>query len=200
VNSTLLSEAPIFDPTIDKRWSAKKIRQKYGLPSPKQIDEIKAKGSQEVAKDIYKTALKNLPPALTVLLVALPSSLAIAVTSNCFPTQGIIALGWGGLVGSAFGGSSYNIFGPTTATGSNIFVENLSEEEKEVVAPFVAFLSGLMVIFLFYLMRLHKLVTFIPLAVSEGFKQSVGITLLLSQFVPGSYSSYCHIHSQCRYD
>ena len=57
----------------------------------------------------------NWQSGLTVSLVSIPLSVSLAVASNSTPTAGIITAIWAGLMTSLFGGSNYNIVGPTGA-------------------------------------------------------------------------------------
>ena len=58
---------------------------------------------------------QNWRSGLTVALVSIPLSISLAVASRVNPVQGIITAIWAGLVASLFGGSNYNIIGPTGA-------------------------------------------------------------------------------------
>jgi SulP family sulfate permease len=57
----------------------------------------------------------NWQSGLTVALVSIPLSISLAVASHTSPIVGIITAIWAGLVASFFGGSNYNIVGPTGA-------------------------------------------------------------------------------------
>src|SRR6202046_4695220 len=58
---------------------------------------------------------KDLVAALTVAVVALPLSMAIAVASGVSPERGLYASVVGGFLVSALGGSRYQIGGPAGA-------------------------------------------------------------------------------------
>lgn len=57
----------------------------------------------------------NLSAGLTVALINVPLSLSLAVASATTPQVGMITAIWGSLVAAIFGGSQYNIQGPTGA-------------------------------------------------------------------------------------
>jgi SulP family sulfate permease len=58
---------------------------------------------------------KDIMAALTVAIVALPLSMAIAVASGVSPERGLYAAVVGGFLVSALGGSRYQIGGPAGA-------------------------------------------------------------------------------------
>ncbi len=75
---------------------------------------------------------KDALAALTVAIVALPLSMAIAVASGVTPDRGLYAATVGGFLVSALGGSRYQIGGPAGAfivliatTVANVGVEDL---------------------------------------------------------------------------
>ena len=57
----------------------------------------------------------NWKSGLTVALVSIPLSVSLAVASQSTPTAGIITAIWAGLLAALFGGSHYNVVGPTGA-------------------------------------------------------------------------------------
>lgn len=66
-------------------------------------------------KILQKKIKENWKSGITVALVSIPLSVSLAVASQTSPTVGIITAIWSGLFGSIFGGSNYNIIGPTGA-------------------------------------------------------------------------------------
>ena len=115
---------------------------------------------------------------LTVAVVALPLSMAIAVASGVSPAQGLFTSIVGGFVVSALGGSRYQIGGPAgafivlvAATAARFGVEGL------VLA---VLLSGLMLA-VAGLMRIGSLIRHIPHAVTVGFTCAIAATILASQ-------------------
>lgn len=73
---------------------------------------------------------------------------------------------WAGLVSALFGGSQFNIHGPTGAL-SGIVSASAANFGVEVL-PFIAILSGILALF-FFLLRLDKYCMFIPSSVMHGF-------------------------------
>jgi sulfate permease, SulP family len=116
--------------------------------------------------------------ALTVAIVALPLSMAIAVASGVSPERGLYAAVIGGFLVSALGGSRYQIGGPAgafivlvAATVTKFGLEGLL---------LTVFLSGFMLT-LIGLLRLGSLIRYIPHAVTVGFTCGIAVTIFASQ-------------------
>jgi SulP family sulfate permease len=115
---------------------------------------------------------------LTVAVVALPLSMAIAVASGVSPERGLYTAIVGGFVVSALGGSRFQIGGPA---GAFIVLVAATAAKFGVEGLLVAvLLSGLMLTLL-GLLRLGSLVRYIPHAVTVGFTCAIAVTILASQ-------------------
>ena len=120
----------------------------------------------------------DLSAGLTVAIVAVPLSMAIAVASGVSPDHGLYAAIIGGFLVSALGGSRFQVGGPAGA-----FIVLVSA----TVARFgldglmlTVMLSGLMLTVLGVL-RLGSLIRHIPHAVTVGFTCGIAVTILASQ-------------------
>ena len=116
--------------------------------------------------------------ALTVAIVALPLSMAIAVASGVPPERGLYAAIVGGFVVSALGGSRFQIGGPAgafivlvAATVTRFGIEGLL---------LTVFLSGLLLTVMGFL-RLGALIRHIPHAVTVGFTCGIAVTIFATQ-------------------
>jgi SulP family sulfate permease len=116
--------------------------------------------------------------ALTVAIVALPLSMAIAVASGVSPERGLYAAVIGGFLVSALGGSRYQIGGPAgafivlvAATAGKFGFEGLL---------LTVFVSGFMLT-LIGALRLGVLIRYIPHAVTVGFTCGIAVTIFASQ-------------------
>jgi len=116
---------------------------------------------------------------ITVALVSLPLSTALAIAAGAPPMAGISAGIYGPLMGGLLGGSNYNILGPAGALVNNL--NKLSSENGPEIIPLVAALSGVFSLFV-YLLKLDKYCTLIPTSVLEGFSFGVAITIGFGQF------------------
>ncbi len=121
---------------------------------------------------------RDLLASLTVAIVALPLSMAIAVASGVSPDRGLYTAIIGGFMVSALGGSRFQIGGPAgafivlvSATVARVGVEGLL---------LTVLLSGLMLAMLGAL-RLGSLIRHIPHAVTVGFTAGIAVTILASQ-------------------
>ena len=118
---------------------------------------------------------------LTVAIVALPLSMAIAIASGVTPAMGLTTAIVGGFLVSALGGSRFQIGGPAGA-----FIVLVAETvASHGVAGLVlaTFLSGMMLVALGAL-RLGTYVKFIPFPVTVGFTAGIGAIIFASQLKP----------------
>jgi SulP family sulfate permease len=116
--------------------------------------------------------------ALTVAIVALPLSMAIAVASGVSPERGLYTAIVGGFLVSALGGSRFQIGGPAgafivlmAATAAKFGLEGLL---------LTVLLSGFLLT-LVGVLRLGSLIRHIPHAVTVGFTCGIAATILASQ-------------------
>jgi len=115
---------------------------------------------------------------LTVAIVALPLSMAIAIASGVTPDRGLYAAIVGGFVVSALGGSRFQIGGPA---GAFILLVAATVERHGVDGLLLAtFLSGLMLLAIGFL-RLGTFIKYIPYPVTVGFTAGIAVIILASQ-------------------
>ena len=115
---------------------------------------------------------------LTVAIVALPLSIAIAVASGASPAQGLITAIIGGFLVSALGGSRFQIGGPA---GAFIVLVNTTAATYGMDGLILAvFLSGIMLAAAGWL-RLGTFVKFVPYPVTVGFTAGIAIIIFSSQ-------------------
>jgi sulfate permease, SulP family len=123
----------------------------------------------------------DLVAGLTVAVVALPLSMAIAIASGVSPDRGLVTAVVGGFLVSALGGSRFQIGGPA---GAFIILVAATVMRHGVEGLVLAtFLSGLMLAAL-GLLRLGVFVKYIPYPVTLGFTAGIGAIILLSQLRP----------------
>jgi SulP family sulfate permease len=120
----------------------------------------------------------NWKSGLTVALVSIPLSISLAVASHVAPIAGIITAIWAGLIASIFGGSNFNIIGPTGAL-SGIIASYVLMHGPETVSM-LAILTGI-VIMLAYALHFERYLVFIPSSVIHGFTLGVAFIIALSQ-------------------
>lgn len=115
---------------------------------------------------------------LTVAIVALPLSMAIAIASGVTPAQGLYTAIIGGFLVSALGGSRFQIGGPA---GAFIVLVAATVMQHGVDGLILAtFLSGLILVGVGAL-RLGTYIKFIPWPVTVGFTAGIAVIILASQ-------------------
>jgi SulP family sulfate permease len=121
---------------------------------------------------------KDVMAALTVAIVALPLSMAIAVASGVSPDRGLYAAIVGGFVVSALGGSRYQIGGPA---GAFIVLVAATAARFGVEGLLLTVLMSGALLTLVGLLRLGSLIRHIPHAVTVGFTCGIAMTIGASQ-------------------
>jgi SulP family sulfate permease len=115
---------------------------------------------------------------LTVAIVALPLSMAIAIASGATPAQGLYTAIVGGFLVSLLGGSRFQIGGPAGAfivlVASTVTLHGM---DGLILATF---LSGLMLVAVGFL-RLGTFIKFIPFPVTVGFTAGIAVIIFASQ-------------------
>jgi SulP family sulfate permease len=115
---------------------------------------------------------------LTVAVVALPLSMAIAVASGVTPERGLFTAIVGGFLVSALGGSRFQIGGPAGA-----FIVLVAATVAQVGVPgllLCVLVSGLMLT-LIGASGLGSLIRYIPHPVTVGFTSGIAATIFASQ-------------------
>jgi len=115
---------------------------------------------------------------LTVAIVALPLSMAIAIASGASPAQGLYTAIVGGFLVSAFGGSRFQIGGPA---GAFIVLVAATVAQHGMDGLLLAtILSGVILMIIGFL-RLGTYIKFIPYPVTVGFTAGIAVIIFSSQ-------------------
>lgn len=115
---------------------------------------------------------------LTVAILALPLSMAIAVASGVTPAQGLITAIVGGFLVSALGGSRVQIGGPA---GAFIVLVSATVARHGVEGLALTVLMSGVLLALVGLLRLGGLIRLIPHTVTVGFTAGIAVTIAASQ-------------------
>ena len=121
---------------------------------------------------------KDCAAALTVAVVALPLSMAIAVASGVSPERGLYTAIIGGFLVSALGGSRYQIGGPA---GAFIVVVSATVAQFGLGGLLLTVLLSGALLTVVGLLRLGALIRYMPHAVTVGFTFAIAVTILASQ-------------------
>jgi len=120
----------------------------------------------------------DLMAGITVAMVALPLSLAIAIASGADPAKGIVTAIVGGFLISLLGGSRVQIGGPTGAFIVVVF--SVIAEHGYDGLVIATLLAGLILITA-GLFKVGNLISFVPEAVVNGFTIGIAIIIATSQ-------------------
>jgi len=115
---------------------------------------------------------------LTVAIVALPLSMAIAIASGVSPAQGLYTAIVGGFLVSALGGSRFQIGGPA---GAFIVLVGTTVQVHGVDGLILATIISGVILVLAGVLRLGTYVKFIPYPVTVGFTAGIGVIIFTSQ-------------------
>lgn len=116
--------------------------------------------------------------SVTVAMVALPLSIAIAIASGAPPAAGLVTAVVGGLLISALGGSRVQIGGPT---GAFIVVVYSVIQAHGFDGLLLATLMAGIILVIAGLLRAGRLIALIPEAVIEGFTIGIAVVIATSQ-------------------
>ena len=120
----------------------------------------------------------DLIAGITVAMVALPLSLAIAIASGADPSTGLVTAIIAGFLISALGGSRVQIGGPTGAFIVVVFSVIAEHGYDGLVLS--TLMAGILLLIAGYL-RAGRLIAFVPEAVVNGFTIGIAVIIASSQ-------------------
>lgn len=115
---------------------------------------------------------------LTVAIVALPLSMAIAIASGAAPVQGLYTAIVAGFLISALGGSRFQIGGPA---GAFIVLVAATVQRHGMDGLFLATIMAGVFMMIGGLLRLGTYIKFIPFPVTVGFTAGIAVIIAASQ-------------------
>ena len=115
---------------------------------------------------------------LTVAIVALPLSMAIAIASGVTPASGLYTAIVGGFLVSALGGSRFQIGGPA---GAFIVLVAATVELHGMDGLILATMLSGVILLAMGLLRLGTYVKYIPYPVTVGFTSGIAVVIFASQ-------------------
>jgi SulP family sulfate permease len=115
---------------------------------------------------------------LTVAIVALPLSMAIAIASGVTPDRGLYTAVIGGFMVSLLGGSRFQIGGPA---GAFIVLVALTAERHGVDGVILATLMAGVILIAAGFLRLGTYIKFIPYPVTVGFTAGIAVVIFATQ-------------------
>ena len=132
--------------------------------------------NNELTKDQMK---KDIVSGFIVAIIALPLSIALAISSGVSPEKGLITAIFAGFIISLLGGSKVQIGGPTGAFVVIIYgIVKTHGIDGLIIATIM---SGILLV-LMGIFKLGNLIKYVPHTVTVGFTSGIAVTLLITQF------------------
>lgn len=131
-------------------------------------------------KDTFKAGytqkhlIRDIISGLTVGVIAIPLSMALAIASGVPPQHGLYTAIIAGFIIALTGGSRFNISGPTAAFV--VILYPVTQQFGLSGLLMATLLSGIILV-LMALLRLGRLIEYIPLPVTLGFTCGIGIVI-----------------------
>jgi SulP family sulfate permease len=122
--------------------------------------------------------LRDFTAGLIVAMVAIPLAMGFAMASGLRPEQGIVGGAVAGMVGALWGGSKYQVYGPTAAYIPVIGA--IMAKYDHGVLVLVSLISGV-ILMLLGLARFGRIVARVPHSIIVGFTIGIAVTIALSQ-------------------
>lgn len=121
---------------------------------------------------------RDFTAGLIVAAVAIPLAMGFAMASGLRPEQGIVGGAVAGLIGALFGGSKYQVYGPTAAFIPVIGALMAKYDHRMLVLA--SLLSGA-VLMILGIARAGRIVAKVPHSIIVGFTIGIAITIAMSQ-------------------
>ena len=125
-----------------------------------------------------KSLSKDLMAGLTVAAVALPLALAFGVSSGADAAAGLVTAIFAGIFIGVFSGASYQISGPTGAMSAILLTLSVKYGIQGVLLA--GFISGAILV-IAAVLKIGRLVSYIPAPVITGFTSGIAIIIALGQ-------------------
>jgi MFS superfamily sulfate permease-like transporter len=134
---------------------------------------------EDLAKgNLARNIMKDLTAGLVVAMVAIPLAMGFAMASGLRPEQGIVGGAVAGLLGALFGGSKYQVYGPTAAYIP--VIAGLMATYNHSFLVLTSIIAGAMLM-LTGLARKGKVVTLVPHSIVVGFTIGIAVVIAFSQ-------------------
>ena len=126
----------------------------------------------------HENLTADLVAGVTVAIVALPLAIGFGITSGMSASAGLTTAVIAGLIAAIFGGSRFQVSGPTGAM--TVVLLPIIHSYGISAIPLLGLLAGAMVI-LFSLFRMGRVINKTPWAVVEGFTLGIAFVIALQQ-------------------
>lgn len=130
-------------------------------------------------KALFTTGVRrNAIAGLVVGIIALPLSIALAVAVGAPPVAGLYTAAFAGAAAAIFGGSNYNITGPTAALVP--ILAHLVQVHGVAALPMAGFMAGLILLAMSFV-RAGRLMRYMPGLVVIGFTTGIALSIAFGQ-------------------
>ena len=129
-------------------------------------------------RNLFTSWRSDLVAGVTVGIVALPLALGFALTTGAPPSAGLSTAIIAGFIAAFFGGSNYQVSGPTGAM--TVVLVPIVAKYGLTALPALGITAGLIIITL-SIFRLGRYIDRVPLAVMEGFTLGIALIIALQQ-------------------
>jgi MFS superfamily sulfate permease-like transporter len=128
--------------------------------------------------DVRMNIFKDLTAGLIVAMVAIPLAMGFAMASGLRPEQGIVGGAVAGLLGALFGGSKYQVYGPTAAYIP--IIGGLMATYSHGFLVLASLIAGVLLV-VSGLLKLGRIVALVPHSIVVGFTIGIAIVIATSQ-------------------
>jgi SulP family sulfate permease len=132
----------------------------------------------EKFKGLFSNFKSDLIAGLIVAIVALPLAIGFAIASGVSPVMGVYAAIVGGLFAAIFGGSEFQISGPT---GAMVVVILSVAAKYGIEGLMIATLLAGIILVLLSIFRMGKAIEYIPHPVIVGFTAGIAVLIFFGQ-------------------
>lgn len=131
-------------------------------------------------KDLDRQQIKkDIVSGIIVAIIALPLSIALAISSGVSPEKGLITAIFAGFVISLLGGSKVQIGGPT---GAFVVIVYGIVQQHGIDGLIIATIMAGIILIIMGVLRLGDLIKYVPKTITVGFTSGIAVTLLITQF------------------
>lgn len=127
----------------------------------------------------YLNVARDITAGLIVAMVAIPLAMGFAMASGLKPEQGIVGGAVAGLIGALFGGSKYQVYGPTAAF-IPIIAGMMALGYGHGFVVLCSIVAGV-ILLVMGLARLGRIVALVPHSIVVGFTIGIACVIALSQ-------------------
>lgn len=124
------------------------------------------------------TLIKDLIAGITVAIVALPLALGFGITSDVSAKAGLTTAIIAGFIAALFGGSRFQISGPTGAM--TVVLIPVVHNYGVIALPILGVMSGVLVLAM-AILKFGPIINRVPWAVVEGFTVGIAVIIALQQ-------------------